>query len=342
VNLSLLNTQWYIKQLKKNDPYNVGTVRLRLSDTQIDQLRPIQWEPRDITIPTPKPESGAGFSKLVQTYNITDTTTITSGSITWNMPNSLTFGDVQAVRVQDLMVKEIVEANNWQRPIYFAVTCSNDSRIGLGDFLKMEGMAFRLVPEKRKPNVEFVIEPVLSKQLIENPGYSKEYMPGFKFRGLNDPEIFFDNNQRRMVQNYRNSFIRLTIYYLNQNQKNKAIAVLDELNEKLPYKFLGIDNGLLFEIANLYLEAGENEKYKSLALDIEKTALASIERNPEDVKSYYNPYRLILETYENLQEYEKAVKIWEKLGLIFPDDPSIKSGIQKYKQLAAQKDSLSK
>ncbi|MCH9030277.1 MAG: DUF2723 domain-containing protein, partial [Bacteroidetes bacterium] len=104
----------------------------------------------------------------------------------------------------------------------------------------------------------------------------------------------------------------------------------------------GIDNGLLFEIANLYLEAGDNEKYKSLALDIEKTALASIERNPEDVKSYYNPYRLVLETYENLREYEKAVKIWEKLGLIFPDDPSIKSGIEKYKQLAAQKDSLSK
>ena len=342
VNLSLLNTEWYIKQLKNNDPYNVGTVRLRVSDTQIDQLRPVQWEPRDITIPTPKPGSEAGFSELIGIYNITDTTTLASGSITWNMPNSLTFGDVKAVRVQDLMVKEIVEANKWQRPIYFAVTVSNDSRIGLGDYLKMEGMAFRLVPEKRKPNLEFINEPVLSKQLIENPGYSKEYLPGFKFRGLNNPEIFFDNNQRRMVQNYRNSFIRLTIYYLNHNQKNKAIAVLNELNEKLPYKFLGIDNGLLFEIANLYLEAGDNEKYKSLALDIEKTALASIERNPEDVKSYYNPYRLVLETYENLHEYEKAVKIWEKLGLIFPDDPSIKSGIEKYKQLAARKDSLSK
>ena len=342
VNLSLLNTEWYIKQLKNNDPYNVGTVRLRVSDTQIGQLRPVQWEPRDITIPTPNPGSEAGFSELIGIYNITDTTTLASGSITWNMPNSLTFGDVKAVRVQDLMVKEIVEANNWQRPIYFAVTVSNDSRIGLGDYLKMEGMAFRLVPEKRKPNLEFINEPVLSKQLIENPGYSKKYMPGFKFRGLNDPEIFFDNNHRRMVQNYRNSFIRLTIHYLNQNQNNKAIAVLDGLNEKLPYKFLGIDNGLLFEIANLYLEAGDNEKYKSLALDIEKTALASIERNPEDVKSYYNPYRLVLETYENLREYEKAVKIWEKLGLIFPDDPSIKSGIEKYKQLAAQKDSLSK
>jgi hypothetical protein len=64
------------------------------------------------------------------------------------------------------MVKEIVEANNWERPIYFAVTCSDDSRIGLGDYLKMEGMAFRVVPEKRTAGFEFVNEKELSKALI--------------------------------------------------------------------------------------------------------------------------------------------------------------------------------
>jgi tetratricopeptide (TPR) repeat protein len=258
------------------------------------------------------------------------------------MSNTLTFGDIKAVRVQDLMVKEIVEANNWQRPIYFAVTCSDDSRIGLNDYLKMEGMAFRLVPEKRTPGIEFVNAEVLSKQLIENPGYSKDYKPGFKFRGLNSYDIFFDNNHRRMVQNYRNAFIRLTINHLNKNENGKAIAVLDIMNEKLPYQNLGIDNGLLYEIANLYLQANEKEKYKALALDVEKNALASLERNPADVESYYNPYRLLLETYENLEEYDKAVGIWEKLRELFPNDPTIDAGIQKFKQLAAQKDSLLK
>ena len=57
------------------------------------------------------------------------------------MNPTLNYGNVQAVRVQDLMVKEIIEANNWERPIYFAVTCSEDSKIGLSDYLRMEGMA---------------------------------------------------------------------------------------------------------------------------------------------------------------------------------------------------------
>ena len=31
-NLSLLNTNWYIEQLKNNDPYGVGTVNIKITD----------------------------------------------------------------------------------------------------------------------------------------------------------------------------------------------------------------------------------------------------------------------------------------------------------------------
>jgi len=48
------------------------------------------------------------------------------------------------------MVKEIVEANNWKYPVYFALTCSNDCFDGLDNYLKLEGLAYRLVPEKKK------------------------------------------------------------------------------------------------------------------------------------------------------------------------------------------------
>jgi hypothetical protein len=65
------------------------------------------------------------------------------------------------------MVREIVVANNWERPIYFAVTCSEDSKIGLSDYLKMEGMALRLVPEKRKSGEEFLNVDLLQKELFD-------------------------------------------------------------------------------------------------------------------------------------------------------------------------------
>ncbi|NWF50934.1 MAG: DUF2723 domain-containing protein [Ignavibacteriaceae bacterium] len=337
-NLSLLNTNWYIKQLKGNDPYNVGVIKIRMSDAQIDQLRPTAWEPRDITVPLPKSGTDGKASEMFQQYNLADSSAFKDGFIRFRMNPTLNFGDVNAIRVQDIMVREIVEANNWERPIYFAVTCSDDSKIGMQDYLRMEGMALRLVPEKRKPGMEFVNPEILEKQLTENPGYSKDFKPGFKFRGLNDPEIFFDDNHRRMIQNYRNAFIRLAIHYLNTDRKQQAALILDEMERKLPKKNLGMEFGLLYEVGNLYLTAGAQQQYNQYASEIEKIALQKLADNPSDVQTYYNPYRILLDVYENTKQYKKLIEVWQKIQVMYPNDPNVKSNIEKYQKLADGKD----
>ncbi len=340
VNLSLLNTDWYIKQLKNNDPYNVGTVAIRMTNQQIEQLQPIQWEPQDVVISTDPSKTGLP-SDVYQSYNLEDSSVIKSGQLKFRMNNTLTYGNIKAIRVQDIMVKEIVEANNWKRPIYFAVTCSEDSKIGLSNYLRMEGMTLRLVPEKRTPGIEFVNAPVLRKELYnENPSFSKDYEPGYKFRGLNNPDIFFDENHIRMVQNYRNAFLRLSIYYVNIKQNEKAIATLNLMDEKIPRKVIPMENGLLFEIGNIYYNAGAMNIYKKIAAEVEQSALQDLENNPNNVQSYYNPYRILLDTYENLKDYEKLVGIWEKIQEMYPNDPNVKANIEKYKNLA-KKDNLS-
>ena len=340
VNLSLLNTDWYVRQLKNNDPYGVGTIKIRIPDARINptDLRPTQWSPTDITIATPKVGNQEELMKIIHANAIKDTSVLNAGKMTWQMPNTLTFGDIKAIRVQDIMVREIVEANNWERPIYFAVTCSDDSKIGLQEYLKMEGMAFRLVPERRKPGSEFINEELVKAQLKGNVVASKSFEPGFRFTGLNDPTIFFDENHTRMVQNYRNAFMRLAVYYRSVGDNQNLIATLNDMNEKLPYKVLGMDNGLLFEVANLYFYAGEREKYNVLSADVESRALADLERSPDDVNSYYNPYRLLIEIYENTEQNDKLLALWQKLGNMFPNDPTVKSNIEKYQQLTQPKD----
>jgi tetratricopeptide (TPR) repeat protein len=240
--------------------------------------------------------------------------------------------------VQDILVKEIIEANNWERPIYFAVTCSDDSKIGLQEYLKMEGMTFRLVPERRKPGSEFINEGVVKAQIKGNEIPSKDFQPGFRFTGLNDPTIFFDENHTRMVQNYRNAFMRLAVYYRSVGENQNLITTLNDMNEKLPYKVLGMDNGLLFEVANLYLFAGDREKFLEISADVETRALADLENNPDDVQSYYNPYRLLIEIYENTEQYDKLLALWQKLEKMFPNDPTVKSNIERYKQMTQPKD----
>ncbi len=332
-NLSLLNTSWYIKQLKNDDPYKVGTVRIRMSDGQIEQIQPIRWNAQNVTIAAPKPDSNNTLKDIFQKYEIADSGVMKSGNITWTMKPTLSFGNVNGIRVQDIMVKEIVEANAWQRPIYFAATVSQDGKIGLDNYLKSEGMASRLVPEKSKGNYDFINPDVMEKQIQENPGYSKTYKPGFKFRGLNNQNIFFDDNHKRMTQNYRNVFISLAYYYLNHNEKQLALKTLDEMQNKMPRNVIGIEYPLLYNIGNMYYNAGETNKAKKIYSEVESDALQDMEVNPSNLTSYFSPYRILLDLYEKEKAYSKLLDIWKRIEIYYPDDPSVKANIARYNQL---------
>lgn len=337
VNLSLLNTPWYIKQMKENDPYNVGTLNIRFNETQIKDIRPIAWEAQNVSIPIP-PNYKEGLPQdLFQTYKLSDSSVLREGTIAFTMNPTLNFGNVKAIRVQDIMVKEIVESNLWDRPIYFAVTCSEDSKIGLDEYLMMEGMAYRVVPEKRKTGVEFINEKIMKDQLFsEAASFSKTYKPGFNYRGLDDPNMFLDENHKRMTQNYRNSFIRLALYYVNTNKKDMAVQTLDMMDKKIPRKNIDMELGLLYEIGNLYFNSGGEKQFREISADVEKRALEMLESNPSDVQSYYNPYRILIETYENQKEYAKLADIWQRLQTLYPNDQNVKSNVEKYRNLAKQ------
>ncbi|MDZ7764901.1 MAG: DUF2723 domain-containing protein [Melioribacteraceae bacterium] len=94
VNLSLLNTDWYILQMKNTEPHGAPKIEMSYSDEQISRIGPSRWEARRMTIDVP-PED-------IEQYNITDTSVVNSGRISWVMSNTAQYGDVKAVRVQDL------------------------------------------------------------------------------------------------------------------------------------------------------------------------------------------------------------------------------------------------
>ena len=324
--LSLVNTNWYLSQLKNEEPHGAKKVEMGLTDEEIDKIETVRWETQKFAIPVPK--------SVYVKFGITDTSITNSGKVEFEMKPTLNYGDVQAVRPQDLAVQSIVMANNWKRPIYFASTCSEDSKIGLDAYLRLEGMAYRLVPFKNKSKSEFIDEELLSKNLLrENPSFSKTYESGFKFRGLNDSNIYFDDNHQGMIQNYRMIFLRLAMNYAYNNQKEKASAVIDMLKKKIPFNIDNTDYRILFDITNLYSLIGNMDEYKKLALQIEPKALMMIDSNPGDVTSYYNPYNILLQIYETLHEYNKAINILKKLENFFPNDPSIKQMITKYDSL---------
>jgi len=326
-NLSLLNTPWYVKQLKNTAPHDSEPVAMTLRDTEVDEISPQRWDAQKISFPINQ--------QTIEQFNITDSTIINSGRFEWVMQPTGQFGDISIVRAQDIAVLSMILANKFDRPIYFAVTCADDARISLDDHMQMEGLAYRFVPQKRE-GVEFVNPEILETQIFEEPeGFSKEYQPGFKFRGLKDSTIFFDDNHRRLVQNYRNSFMRLALNYLYDNPDyGKVVEVLDVMEEKLPRKIIPIDNRLLHDIANIYYSAGAIEKSIEIGYEIEQYALKRLEDNARDFSGRYSPYVMLMEIYENRGDYNAAIEILRKLQEFAPNDQSVKTRIEQLRSMA--------
>ncbi|GAB4131089.1 MAG: hypothetical protein Fur0015_04940 [Ignavibacteriales bacterium] len=336
-NLSLLNTPWYIKQLKNNSPHGAMKVKMTLSDSQIDNMGPERWETKKVSVPITR--------EIYKKFNVPDSVIKNENEFSWNMKPTAQFGDVQAVRIQDLAVLDLIKANKWERPIYFAVTCADNSKLDLDDYLQMEGLALKLVPYKGENNFYFVNEKILKQQLFNEPsGFSKNYQPGFKYRGLNDSTIFLDENHQRLAQNYRNSYLRLAIYYLQEkNDKKAAIAVLDKMEEKLPRTIIPIRYELLHDVSSLYKSAGEMQKYNQLTNEVEKIAIDMIKKNPLDFNREYNPYVILKEIYENRGDYDKLIDLFTKLQSNLPSpDQGIKGLIEEYRRKLSQGSEVNK
>jgi hypothetical protein len=117
VNLSLVNTDWYIKQLKKVEP----RVPVSYTDAQIERLQP-EYNPFES--PTP--------------------VELKSSKLRITLPGRQ---QQQVMRVQDKMVLNIADATAWSKPVYFACSVSPDNFMGLDPYLQMQGMVYRLLPQ---------------------------------------------------------------------------------------------------------------------------------------------------------------------------------------------------
>lgn len=334
VNLSLVNTPWYIMLMKSTPAYpEAKAVPISMSDAQIENIQPIAWEPRNVELPVSK--------EAIQRYQerkdvVLDTSVINSGMITFLLKNTLQFGQTKALRVQDIAVYDIIMANEWKRPIYFATTCSPDAKIGLDDYMWFKGLTWKLEPMKTS-KTDYGMDPkILETNLLNEPsGFSKTPQSGYKFRGIADPKVFLDENMMRIISNYRSAFRGLAAYYLNvERNPQKSIAILDKMETLLPHKKIPFGWEYAWEMADFYNVLGQMDKVKEMVAEVEPACLSLIDKGDVNMGSYYNPYRALLDVYEITKEYGKSLNILRQLEMKYPNDPGLKQKIQMLEQLS--------
>lgn len=322
VNLSLVNTSWYIKQLKNYEPHGAKKVKISFTDEQIERLQPIVWEPRQMSIPVSK--------EVYQSFGITDTALINEGKISFTMRNTITYGEYKLIRVQDIMVRDIIMSNRWERPIYFALTVSPDSKIGLDEYMWMDGLAWRLKPVRATSETGINKEIMEMNVLAENVVPSRGPQFGYIYRGLDDTTIYWDENITRLTVNYRTNFIRLALHYLNtEKNPTKALEVLQKMDKTLPLNGVKLDWRLAADVMSFYARLGDTLKQREYANYLEKECWDLINSQQGEISSYYNPYRILLEIYDSRNDYQKSIDVLNKVAEIYPNDPTIRNQIRE-------------
>ncbi len=332
VNLSLVNTPWYIEELKHKPYYpEAKPVPISLSDARIATIQPVQWEPRTLEIPVPKEalEQFRATDTVAGKPAAPDTSSAAETKIIWTMPNTMNVDGVKAIRIQDIMLLDIIRTNRWKRPVYFAVTCAPDSKIGLDEYLWFDGLAWRLEPRKIRPDEMGLNPAILRENLFDTPdGYSTGPRYGYRFRGINDPRVSYDENTTRLMINYRTSFVRLAMYYANFGSDTaKAVESLERMETLIPPSKIPYGWELGSDLAVMFYRLGKQQRFQELSDYVEQECRAAIDAGQVNMQSYYNPYRVLLQMYDMRREYGKSLDLLKSLAELYPNDPGLKAQI---------------
>ena len=338
--LSLLNTDWYISQLKHEEPYGAKKVAISMPDAEIKGIMPREFQPRMVRLPVPGEVMKRYREEAASaTLQSNDKGSETPDTISFYMPNTLTYGKVKAIRVQDVMVFDIVASTNWQRPIYFAMTVAPDGQIGLRDYLQLEGLAFRLVPKKGTSMYGYLNETRMRQQLftgVEKPSQTRSI--GYLWRGLNDSTTYFDEDIRRLMTNYRQAFLLLAQDYANTpGQSQKAVELLDRMEQVVPRKVIAEDYRTKIYEANLYAAGGRSDMFEEISKEIIDELKPIVDRGEVVPLSYDNPYLVLLQTYEQTQKYDEALKLVDVIRQLYSRERGIEQIEQVRQRLLAEK-----
>ncbi|MCK6616499.1 MAG: DUF2723 domain-containing protein [Cyclobacteriaceae bacterium] len=151
---------------------------------------------------------------------------------------------------QDLALLDLMLTNNWERPLYVNNTSLEQFNVDLRPFVVSEGNAFRILP---------IQNPDPRTRLVNTEVAYDNIMNKFRFRGLDDPNVFYSVDYRNFVQNHRSTFNDVAEALLNEKDTVRAREVLLRNLEVMPDKGVPYDftNALMLE---MLFEVGEKEK----------------------------------------------------------------------------------
>ena len=254
VNTSLINTDWYMDQMKrkayKSDPvpsqlthekYRYGTRDFAFYKPVRDTMSLDLWmdwlasdDPRtkeelrsgemaatfpskNIVIPVKKDQVIAnGIVPAKDSDQIVDEMTLSlSGDIIYK---------------NRMLMLDMVSNNNWERPIYFTGgSFGDDDYLWMKEYLQLDGVCFKLVPIKTAIDPD---NPYDMGRIDTEKSY--EIIKNWYWGNSGSPDIYHDRETRTNAITYRGNIARVFEQLLKEGKQEKAKVLMDIAMEKMP------------------------------------------------------------------------------------------------------------
>ncbi len=162
----------------------------------------------------------------------------------------------------DLAIFDILVHNQWERPVYFAASLSEDTYIGLDKYLYLEGFAYRLLPFRPSEGENFT-KTAQTNDLLAHDHYVNRFeLKGFKTARYLDPE------SKRILHSTFNFSNTLAQNLLRNGRTEAARQVVHKSLNDLPLRNTSISDTVnKIGLVNNLLQLKENEKANAIAND---------------------------------------------------------------------------
>lgn len=176
-----------------------------------------------------------------------------------------------ALYKNDLMMLEMIAQCNWTRPLYVAITVGEENFMNLGDNFVQEGLANRITPFTTN---------VPGATNFDTMKTYHNMMERFRYGGLSKPGLYIDETVMRMCYTHRRLFATLALHLIAEGHKDLAKKALAKAAKEIP----------TYNVPMNYMSGG-SDLAKAYALIGDKAnALKCINAVYENAKEYVEYY----------------------------------------------------
>ena len=293
-NLSYLQTDWYIDQMKR-PAYDSPAVPIKWKRLQYVtgtregiSVRPGELE-RAIEILKDDPQAMKEYlgdnpyelSNIIDKWILndnedlqcfpTDSVVITIDKEAVRRSGMMIAGDSipdvmhislkgkRAVYKSEMMIYEMLCRTNWERPLYVACTVGSDNYGSLGNNFVREGLVDRITPFNTKK----------SGMTMDTERMYDNIMNKFRFGGLDNPNIYLDETVLRMCYTHRRLMSSLAMQLMRENKFEKAENIVRYAEEVIPAQTVKHNymSGSL-DLARVWLMLGNKQKAEEIVMSI--------------------------------------------------------------------------